>query len=148
MAKEFSIMEAATDQGAVVLRVTGRLDARNAQALLRKCRETEEKGNKNVVINLSEVSFVASSGVGTLLALTEEFADADGSVTLKVSAKLGDSAWGILQSPYMHDKARTVSFNHEITVKGNRLLYSQTTGLEIYGRSFDHTDANELARQE
>jgi len=74
-------------------------------------------------------------------------ADADGSVTLRVSAKLGDSAWGILQSPYMHDKARTVSFNHEITVKGNQLLYSQTTGLEIYGRSFDHTDANELALQ-
>jgi anti-anti-sigma factor len=82
MAREFSITEAATDHGAVVLRLTGRLDARNAQALLRRCREMEDAGTKNVVINLSEVTFVASSGVGTLLALTEEFGDADGSVHL------------------------------------------------------------------
>ena len=82
MVKEFSIDQHATDQGAVVLRVTGRLDARNAQTLLQTCREMEEKGSKNLVLNLSEVTFVASSGIGTLLALTEEFADASGSVHL------------------------------------------------------------------
>ena len=75
-------------------------------------------------------------------------ADADGSVTLRVSAKLGDDTWGVLQSPFMRDKACTVAFEHEIIVKGDRLSYSETTGLEIYGRSFDHTDTNELVRQE
>ena len=75
-------------------------------------------------------------------------ADADGSVTLRVSAKLGDDTWGVLQSPLMREKARTVSFEHEITVKGDKLSYRESTGLEIYGRSFDHTDANELVRQE
>ena len=82
MAEEFSITEAPREQGAVVLRVTGRLDARNAQALLRACRDHQEKGNRNLVINLAEVTFVASSGVGTLLALTEELGDAGGSVHL------------------------------------------------------------------
>ena len=68
-------------------------------------------------------------------------------MTLRVSAKLGDDTWGVVQSPFMRDKARTVTFEHEITVKGDRLSYSETTGLEIYGRSFDHTDTNELVRQ-
>jgi anti-anti-sigma factor len=81
MVKEFSITEAPR-QGAAILRVTGRLDARNAQTLLRTCRVHEEKGDRNLVINLAEVTFVASSGVGTLLALTEELADAGGSVHL------------------------------------------------------------------
>ncbi|MGH2570649.1 MAG: STAS domain-containing protein [bacterium] len=81
MVKEFSITESAR-QGAAILRVTGRLDARNAQILLRTCRAHEEKGDRNLVINLSEVTFVASSGVGTLLALTEELADAGGTVHL------------------------------------------------------------------
>jgi len=81
MVKEFSITEAAA-RGAVVLRVTGRLDARNAQALLRACRTHQDMGHRNLVINLSEVTFVASSGVGTLLALTEELGDAGGSVHL------------------------------------------------------------------
>ena len=74
-------------------------------------------------------------------------ADADGSVRLTVRATLGDDNWGVLQSPFMRDKARTVSFNHEITVRADRLSYSETTGLEIYGRSFEHTDTNELVRQ-
>ena len=74
-------------------------------------------------------------------------ADADGSVSLTVRASLEDNTWGVLQSPFMRDKARTVSFDHEITVTADRLSYSETTGLEIYGRSFEHTDTNELVRQ-
>ena len=74
-------------------------------------------------------------------------ADADGSVRLTVRARLGDDTWGVLQSPFMRGKARTVSFDHEITVTADRLSYSETTGLEIYGRSFEHTDTNELVRQ-
>ncbi|MFQ5745341.1 MAG: hypothetical protein ACE5HV_17435, partial [Acidobacteriota bacterium] len=57
-----------------------------------------------------------------------------------------DHTWGILQSPFLHDKARTVAFEHEITVQADRLSYSETTRLEIYGRSFDHTDTNGLVR--
>ncbi len=65
-------------------------------------------------------------------------------VTLKVAAKLDDPDWGVLQSPYMRDNARTLEFRHEIAVEGDRLTYSQTTVLDIYGRRFDHTDENVL----
>ena len=32
--------------------------------------------------------------------------------TLQVSARLGDADWGILQSPFMRDHARTIEFQH------------------------------------
>jgi len=67
-------------------------------------------------------------------------------VNIEVKAALGDKDWGIIQSPFMLEKARTVSFAHNISVEGDTLTYSETTGLEIYGKSFDHTDANVLTR--
>lgn len=73
--------------------------------------------------------------------------EAGKSVCLKVAAKLGDPNWGIVQSPFMRDKARTLEFSHELTIDGNRLFYFETTLLDIYGRTFEHTDKNELTRQ-
>ena len=67
-------------------------------------------------------------------------------IVLEVAAKLGDPDWGIVQSPFMRDNASTVAFRHKITLAGDRLSYAETTSLEIYGRSFEHTDENELAR--
>jgi hypothetical protein len=71
----------------------------------------------------------------------------DGSVEFKVSAILGDPDWGILQSAFMREKASTKSFALQLTVGGDRLRYQQSTQLEIYGKSFEHTDQNELNRK-
>jgi hypothetical protein len=73
-------------------------------------------------------------------------ADASGPVVLEVAAKLGDAEWGIAQSPFMRDKAKTVEFRYRATLEGDRLHYAETTVVDIYGNSFDHTDENELAR--
>jgi len=67
-------------------------------------------------------------------------------VTLEVAAKDGSKDWGIAQSPFMRDNARTTEFRHKITVDGDKLVYSETTMLEIYGRTFEHTDDNTLVR--
>ncbi len=82
MSPEMSIVEAPAAAATGLLRLSGRLEARAAQELLRRCREMKESGKTRLVLNLANVSFVASSGVGTLLALTEEFKDAGGSVHL------------------------------------------------------------------
>lgn len=82
MSHDFRIAPGEDSDIASVARVTGRLDAKNAQELMRHAREALERGKKRLVINLAQVSFVASSGVGTLLALTEEFQDAGGTVHL------------------------------------------------------------------
>ena len=66
----------------------------------------------------------------------------------EVQAKDGDADWGIVQSPFMREKARTLEFRHQLTVKGDRMRYTETTVLDIYGdHHFDHTDQNTLQRQ-
>jgi len=71
----------------------------------------------------------------------------DGSpVELKVKAVAGDPDWGIVQSPFMLETARTVGFEHSLEIDGDRIAYSETTRLQIYGRDFEHTDSNHLVR--
>ena len=67
-------------------------------------------------------------------------------IVLSVHAKLGDADWGVVQSPFMRDQASTEAFEHRITLRGDRMSYAETTHLQIYGRSFEHTDENELKR--
>ena len=66
-------------------------------------------------------------------------------VVLEVRAADGEE-WGISQSPFMRDKARTVEFRHKVSISGDALSYQETTVLDIYGKRFDHTDANRLRR--
>lgn len=70
---------------------------------------------------------------------------AEGALVLAVDTdgEKGD----IAQTAFMKDKARTTRFHHTITLAGDTLTYSETTVLEIYGRTMDHTDANILTRQ-
>ena len=71
----------------------------------------------------------------------------DGLITLEVHAAMDDPDSGVIQSPFMRDNARTVSFSHRLTVGNDSMSYSETTVLDIYRRKFDHTDANELHRK-
>ena len=63
-----------------------------------------------------------------------------------VEAKAGSESFGIAQSPFMLEKARTTAFSMTLIVAGDSLRYTETTSLEIYGRSFAHTDNCELQR--
>ena len=46
----------------------------------------------------------------------------------------------------MGDKASTVAFEHRLEIGADSMTYRETTSLSICGRSFDHTDTNELSR--
>ena len=70
----------------------------------------------------------------------------DGKVVLEVSAAVNNHDWDIAQSPFMKEKAKTTAFESRFEVDGDTLNYFQNTSLEIYGRSFDHTDENVLTR--
>ena len=65
------------------------------------------------------------------------------SVTLKVRADDGGE-WGVAQSTFMRDNARTTAFEMTLQVSGLQMTYSETTFLDIYGRKFDHTDNSVL----
>ena len=67
-------------------------------------------------------------------------------IDLVVQVELGAADWGIAQSPFMRDKAKTTSFTHKLSVENETLTYSESTMLEIYGKTFDHIDKNTLKR--
>lgn len=71
----------------------------------------------------------------------------DGSFILRVSADINNKDWQVIQSPFMQSNARTTEFHHWIKVKDDKLSYSETTIVEIYGKIFEHTDSNDLFRQ-
>ncbi|TNF36377.1 MAG: DUF1794 domain-containing protein [Gammaproteobacteria bacterium] len=81
-----------------------------------------------------------------LLAGGKASTNADGETVLEVKAVDGDKDWGIVQSPFMRDNARTKQFTHSVFVKGDQMRYSESTLLDIYGREYDHTDINRLTR--
>ncbi len=67
-------------------------------------------------------------------------------IVLEVRAGIEDADWGIVQSPFMRDNAKTLGFRHKISVIGDTLVYDETTVVDIYGKRFDHTDENTLTR--
>jgi len=65
---------------------------------------------------------------------------------LDVQAAVDNKDWGIIQSPFMQDNARTNEFYHNITIEGDTMSYFETMVLDIYGKTFEHTDGNTLSR--
>ena len=72
----------------------------------------------------------------------------DQELVFEVVAETGSLEFGIVQAPFMYNKAKTTAFSHTLTVKGDEMRYTETTVLDIYDKkSYDHTDVNTLHRQ-
>jgi len=67
-------------------------------------------------------------------------------VRLEVKASAGEPNWGIMQAPFLQEKALTKAFEQSLDVSKEQLSYKQTSSLTIYGRDFEHTDQSELVR--
>ncbi len=72
MSEIFDIQSVPGQGPAAILRARGRLEAHSAAGLLARSAEVRKSG-RHLVLNLSGVTFIASSGVGALLALVEEY---------------------------------------------------------------------------
>lgn len=64
----------------------------------------------------------------------------------EVESKAGSDTFGIVQSPFMLEKAKTTAFRMRLSVKGNEMNYEETTSLHIYGKDFEHVDKSKLIR--
>ena len=64
----------------------------------------------------------------------------------RVEARAGSESFGITQSPFMLEKAKTTAFTITLKLAGDEMSYEQTTSLDIYGRQFEHTDGCSLTR--
>jgi hypothetical protein len=67
-------------------------------------------------------------------------------LVIRVAAADGDPDWGIAQSPFLRDNAKTVKFLMRLEIGDGELVFSETTSLQIYGRDFEHTDDNVLQK--
>ena len=81
MLDDFAITNETSRGKTVLMRVTGRLDAKSAPALMNRCADVRTSGN-NLILNMESISFVASSGIGALLALAEQFKESTGKVRI------------------------------------------------------------------
>lgn len=94
--------------------------------------------NENTIMN----SFSIPRGVSVLAG--GEIESANDELKLDVSVKENDDKWGIVESPFMKGKAKTLSFTRKYKISNNELIYTQETVLDIYGKTFPHTDENTL----
>jgi len=83
---------------------------------------------------------------GVCLLAGGEYQEDKGVSVFNVEAKLGSQTYGIIQSPFMLEKAKTKAFKMNLTVKNNELNYHEITSLHIYGKDFEHTDKSTLFR--
>lgn len=95
MTEEFELSKPEDRAGTVLLRVRGRLDVKTAPLLLQHVLPIQA-GGQNLVLNLSGVSFMGSSGVGALLALVEQFREHGGSVRFASLSPAVDSVVKLL----------------------------------------------------
>ena len=63
---------------------------------------------------------------------------------LTVESGVDHPGWGLAQSPFMQEKAKTTYYKHHLSFNDETLSYQQTTMVDIYGKSFEHTDENTL----
>src|SRR6185295_2049300 len=64
-----------------VFRLKGRLDVKTSPVLLERASDVQANG-QNLILNLSEVTFIGSSGIGALLVLVEQFQEQAGVLRL------------------------------------------------------------------
>lgn len=79
---EFRLSAIQRRDALVILHLSGRLDGRAAQLVQRRCDEIRKQGHRHLALELGQVTFLASSGLGVFLAETEEFKEAGGSLHL------------------------------------------------------------------
>jgi anti-sigma B factor antagonist len=73
MHDDFTIEQAEDMQSTPVLTLKGRLDAAGAQMLREECIAVRDMGLPVLAVSLAEITFVASSGLGTFLLINDEF---------------------------------------------------------------------------
>lgn len=93
-------------------------------------------------------AFTIPRGVAVLAGGKAQDRGSESKTVIEVEARADDNTWGVVQSPFMLENARTIKFRLSLNVDGDALTYAQTTTLDIYGRLFEHTDENTLTRQQ
>ena len=78
MNDEFTLTDLETNRPVAVLRPAGRINNEAARDLNMHCETLYDNGYNQVIVELSDVTFITSSGVGILVKLTFDFLERGG----------------------------------------------------------------------
>jgi len=70
----------------------------------------------------------------------------DNETLMEVRAESGSDSFGVVQSPFMLEKAKTKAFEMTFSFNAETINYQETTYLSIYGQDYDHVDKSQLRR--
>lgn len=84
MSKAFETRVVDHGSGVIVVHVLGPLLPDGSTALLRTLNDLP-RGHKHLVINLSQVTFISSSGIGALMAIAEQYRE-EGRADVRLAA--------------------------------------------------------------
>ncbi|WP_354624536.1 heme-binding beta-barrel domain-containing protein [Psychromonas sp. MME2] len=73
--------------------------------------------------------------------------DISGTTVFDVKADDTEKEQQLIQSPFMHEKAKLISYVQQMRLYPDKLCYQQTMVVDIYGKVVEHTDSNSLQRQ-
>ena len=83
---------------------------------------------------------------GVCLLAGGKILEKDSQLVFSVEANIEDSAFGIVQSPFMERKAKTKAYRIDLKLSEYEMSYHQTTSLYIYGKDFEHSDKSQLTK--
>ncbi|MBD3217086.1 MAG: anti-sigma factor antagonist [candidate division Zixibacteria bacterium] len=86
-----------------VFHLKGRLDLTSSSELKEKVKEHLEQGKVNILLNMAQVDFINSSGLGTLVSTLKEVRTANGRIALCSLAPYVQEIFEITQLSHIFD---------------------------------------------
>ena len=83
-------LRAVEENDDVVLAVAGEIDATTTDQFRERIRDIFDGGNRRLVIDLSAVDFIDSTGLGVLVGALRYYKEADGSIALRSPSRIAD----------------------------------------------------------
>jgi anti-sigma B factor antagonist len=112
MSKQLTIEKFKVGNQVAILRLNGTVEQDGAAELRGVCDWLRRQDYIHLVINFSEVTFVASSGAGALIILSQELEMLDGSLQI---VELSDASWRVVKALNLDDILTIRSTENEAT---------------------------------
>ena len=76
------IIESIKSGRAVIIKVSGRMDAESASTFEEMCQDTVKAGNANLIADFTDLEYVSSMGLRSILAAAKTAQDRGGNLTI------------------------------------------------------------------
>jgi len=95
MKSEDLIITEKIDDGICRLMAKGRVDSNSADSLLEKLEEVLEKGQKTIVLNMSQVAYLSSIGIRVILKVYKQALESGGTFNIERPSEVVKNVLGM-----------------------------------------------------